>query len=94
LVVLAHGDDETPPDFELLLQRLRNLRRGGGHHDRVELGVAVGYEVTVVDTTERPPLEGGKIITALDDVALKRPAEAAIVVATHGVFDEDARRSR
>jgi hypothetical protein len=27
-------------------------------------------------------------------VALKRPAEAAIVVATHGVFDEDARRSR
>jgi len=56
----------------------------------VELGVAVGYEVTVVDTTERPPLEGGKIITALDDVALKRPAEAAIVVATHGVFDEDA----
>jgi xanthine dehydrogenase accessory factor len=56
----------------------------------VELGVAVGYEVTVVDPTERPPLEGGKIITALDGVALKRPAEAAIVVATHGVFDEDA----
>jgi xanthine dehydrogenase accessory factor len=47
----------------------------------VEFGVAVGYEVTVVDTTERPPLDG---------VALKRPAEAAIVVATHGVFDEDA----
>jgi len=56
----------------------------------VELGVAVGYEVTVVDTTERPPLEGAKVITALDEVALKRPAEAAIVVATHGVFDEDA----
>ena len=56
----------------------------------VELGVAVGYDVTVVDTTERPPLEGAKVITALDEVALKRPAEAAIVVATHGVFDEDA----
>jgi xanthine dehydrogenase accessory factor len=56
----------------------------------VELGVVVGYEVTVVDTTERPPLEGAKVITALDEVALRRPAEAAIVVATHGVFDEDA----
>lgn len=56
----------------------------------VELGVAVGYEVTVVDTTERPPLEGAKVITTLDEVALKRPVEAAIVVATHGVFDEDA----
>jgi xanthine dehydrogenase accessory factor len=56
----------------------------------VELGVAVGYEVTVVDTTERPPLEGAKILTSLDEVALKRPPEAAIVVATHGVFDEDA----
>lgn len=56
----------------------------------VELGVAVGYEVSVVDTTERPPLEGATVITSLDEVELKRPLEAAIVVATHGVFDEDA----
>jgi xanthine dehydrogenase accessory factor len=56
----------------------------------VELGVAVGYKVTVVDTTERPPLEGAAVITSLDEVELKRPDEAAIVVATHGVFDEDA----
>lgn len=56
----------------------------------VELGVAVGYKVMVVDTTERPPLEGATVITSLDEVELKRPHEAAIVVATHGVFDEDA----
>ncbi|MDH3202986.1 MAG: XdhC/CoxI family protein, partial [Myxococcales bacterium] len=56
----------------------------------VELGVAVGYMITVVDTTERPPLEGATVFTSLDEVALRRPEEAAIVVATHGVFDEDA----
>jgi len=56
----------------------------------VELGLAVGYEVTVVDTTERPPLEGATVITSLDQVELRRPNKAAIVVATHGVFDEGA----
>jgi xanthine dehydrogenase accessory factor len=56
----------------------------------VELGIAVGYQVSIVDTTERPPLEGATVITALDEVELLRPDEAAIVVATHGVFDEDA----
>jgi xanthine dehydrogenase accessory factor len=56
----------------------------------VEIGIAVGYKVSVVDTTERPPLEGATVITALDQVELLRPEEAAIVVATHGVFDEDA----
>ena len=56
----------------------------------VELGIAVGYKVTIVDTTERPPLEGASIITSLDEVELIRPDEAAIVVATHGIFDEDA----
>ena len=56
----------------------------------VEFGIAVGYKVSVVDTTERPPLEGATVITALDQVELLRPEEAAIVVATHGVFDEDA----
>jgi xanthine dehydrogenase accessory factor len=56
----------------------------------VELGVTVGYKVTIADTTERPPLEGATIITSLDQVELNRPDEAAIVVATHGVFDEDA----
>jgi xanthine dehydrogenase accessory factor len=56
----------------------------------VELGVTVGYKVTVVDTTERPLLEGATVITSLDEVELNRPDEAAIVVATHGVFDEDA----
>ena len=56
----------------------------------VELGIAVGYKVSIVDTTERPPLEGATVITALEEVELLRPDEAAIVVATHGVFDEDA----
>jgi xanthine dehydrogenase accessory factor len=56
----------------------------------VEIGVAVGYKVAVVDTTERPPLEGATVITSLDEVDLIRADEAAIVVATHGVFDEDA----
>jgi len=56
----------------------------------VELGIAVGYKVSVVDTTERPPLEGAMVITSLDEAELVRPAEAAVVVATHGVFDEDA----
>jgi xanthine dehydrogenase accessory factor len=56
----------------------------------VELGIAVGYKVTIVDTTERPPLEGARVLTSLDEVALLRRDEAAIVVATHGVFDEEA----
>ncbi len=56
----------------------------------VELGVAVGYMVTVVDMTERPPLEGATVLTSLDEVEVRRSDEAAIVVATHGVFDEDA----
>jgi len=56
----------------------------------VDLGIAVGYKVAIVDTTERPPLEGASIITSLDEVELIRPDEAAIVVATHGIFDEDA----
>ncbi len=56
----------------------------------VELGVAVGYRVSVVDTTERPPLEGVRVLTSLEEAALTRPEQAAVVVATHGVFDEDA----
>ena len=56
----------------------------------VEIGVKMGYAVVVVDTTERPPLEGARVIGDLAAVSLRRPAEAAIVVATHGVFDEDA----
>ena len=56
----------------------------------IELGLFSGYRVTVVDTTERPPLEGATVVHALDEAALKRPERAAIVIATHGVFDEDA----
>lgn len=56
----------------------------------MELGVFTGYRVTVVDTTERPPLEGATVVHALDQAELKRPEHAAIVIATHGVFDEDA----
>jgi xanthine dehydrogenase accessory factor len=56
----------------------------------VELGVFTGYRVTVVDTTERPPLEGATVVRDLDQAELRRPDRAAVVVATHGVFDEDA----
>lgn len=56
----------------------------------VELGVRVGYRVSVVDTTERPPLAGAQVLTSIDDATLTRPERAAVVVATHGVFDEDA----
>ncbi len=56
----------------------------------IELGVFAGYRVTVVDTTERPPLEGATVVDSIDDAELKRPERAAIVVATHGVFDEAA----
>jgi len=56
----------------------------------IELGLFTGYRVTVVDTTERPPLEGATVVHALDEAALKRPERAAVVIATHGVFDEDA----
>lgn len=56
----------------------------------IELGVFSGYRVTVVDTTERPPLEGATVVDSLGDADLKRPERAAIVIATHGVFDEDA----
>ena len=56
----------------------------------IELGIFAGYRVTVVDTTERPPLEGATIVEDLADAELKRPERAAIVIATHGVFDEDA----
>jgi len=57
----------------------------------VELGSVVGYRVSLVDTTERPPLEGASdVFQELENVEVKRPNEAAVVVATHGVFDEDA----
>lgn len=56
----------------------------------VELGVFVGYRVTVVDTTERPPLEGATVVSELGEAELKQPERAAVVIATHGVFDEDA----
>jgi len=57
----------------------------------VELGSVVGYQVSLVDTTERPPLEGASdVFQELENVEVKRPNEAAVVVATHGVFDEDA----
>jgi xanthine dehydrogenase accessory factor len=56
----------------------------------IELGVFAGYCMTAVDTTDRPPLEGATVVRELGEVDLKRPKSAAIVVATHGVFDEDA----
>jgi xanthine dehydrogenase accessory factor len=56
----------------------------------IELGVFAGYRVTVADTTERPPLEGATVVRDLAQAELKRPERAAVVVATHGVFDEDA----
>jgi xanthine dehydrogenase accessory factor len=56
----------------------------------IELGVFTGYRVTAVDTTDRPPLEGATVVSELSEIELKRPERAAIVVATHGVFDEDA----
>lgn len=56
----------------------------------IELGVFAGYRVTAVDTTERPPLAGATVVRELGEIELKRPERAAIVVATHGVFDEDA----
>lgn len=56
----------------------------------IELGVFTGYRVTVVDTTERPPLEGATVVHSLVQAELNRPEQAAVVIATHGVFDEDA----
>jgi xanthine dehydrogenase accessory factor len=56
----------------------------------VELGSLMGYQVTAVDTTDRPAMDGADPIRRLDDVEVKRPDRAAIVIATHGVFDEDA----
>lgn len=57
----------------------------------VELGSVVGYRVSLVDTTERPPLAGAiDVFRELENVTVNRPNEAAVVVATHGVFDEDA----
>lgn len=56
----------------------------------VELGVQVGYRVSVVDTTERPPLAGAEVFASIDEATLAKPERAAAVVATHGVFDEEA----
>jgi xanthine dehydrogenase accessory factor len=56
----------------------------------IELGVFAGYRVTVIDTTERPPLEGATVVRTLEEAELRRPERAAIVIATHGVFDEAA----
>ena len=39
---------------------------------------------------ERPPLEGATVVRELQHAELRRPERAAVVVATHGVFDEDA----
>ncbi|MEM9729375.1 MAG: XdhC/CoxI family protein [Myxococcota bacterium] len=56
----------------------------------VELGVRVGYRVSVVDTTERPPLAGAQVVESVEEATLAKRDRAAIVVATHGVFDEEA----
>jgi xanthine dehydrogenase accessory factor len=57
----------------------------------VQMGAATGYRVSVVDVTDRPALTGADaLIHDLAEVALTRPSQAAVVVATHGVFDEDA----
>lgn len=56
----------------------------------IELGIFAGYRVTAVDTTERPPLEGATVVRELEQAAPRRPERAAVVIATHGVFDEDS----
>jgi xanthine dehydrogenase accessory factor len=59
----------------------------------VELGGWLGYRVTAVDTTERPPMpgtEGTEVIREIGEVEIAHPEKAAAVIATHGVFDEDA----
>jgi xanthine dehydrogenase accessory factor len=56
----------------------------------IELGIFAGYRVTAVDTTERPPLEGATVVRELEQAELRRPERAAVVIATHGVFDEDS----
>lgn len=57
----------------------------------VELSSFLGYRVSIVDLTERPALRGASAsFHSLEQVTLTRPEHAAVVVATHGVFDEDA----
>ena len=57
----------------------------------VELGSLLGYRVSIVDVTQRPALRGASAsFHSLEQVTLTRPEHAAVVIATHGVFDEDA----
>lgn len=57
----------------------------------VQMGTATGYRVLLVDTSDRPELLGtDRVIRDLAEVTLSQPSKAAVVVATHGVFDEDA----
>jgi xanthine dehydrogenase accessory factor len=54
-----------------------------------ELGRVMNYRVTNVDLTERPPLPGN-VIKDLEQLERLGPGPVYAVVATHGVFDEQA----
>jgi len=54
------------------------------------LAAAMGYVCTVVDLTDRPAMEklSSPVVRSLDELAL--PRTAAAVVASHGLFDDEA----
>jgi xanthine dehydrogenase accessory factor len=54
-----------------------------------ELGRVMNYRVTNVDLTERPPLPGN-VIQDLEQLERLGPGPIYAVVATHGMFDEQA----
>ena len=54
-----------------------------------ELGRVMNYRVTSVDLTERPPLPGD-VIKDLEQLGKLGPGPIYAVVATHGMFDEQA----
>ena len=57
----------------------------------LSLGGVMGYRVTAVDLTDRPRLEGEtEIVRDLAEIPATTAESTVAVVATHGVFDEEA----
>lgn len=61
-------------------------------HALAELGEVMRYRVTVVDLSDRPPYEStsAEVIGDLDEIPPVKPESTFAVIASHGMFDEQA----
>ncbi len=61
-------------------------------HALAELAEVMRYRVTVVDLSDRPPFEAtsAEVVASLDEIPPVAPESTFAVVASHGMFDEEA----